>query len=914
MPEIKLPTFEKRQAWAHLVVGLFVALAALSGLQVWLRDAIVDARFKVATRPASGTVALIEIDPKSIEAIGHWPWRRTLHSDLLKQLGKSSVADIAFDVDFSSSSLPAEDAAFVEALRQAGSSVILPAFRQRFEAQADGSPLHVNRPLPQFLADSWLALVDIRPDRDGIARHYSYGDRVDGTFIPSMGAILAGRHQENGETFRIDFGILPSSIPRYSYIDVLRGVPTVLQALSNRKVVIAGTAAELGDRLNAPNGTILPGSIVLALAAETIIQERALATTSGFVSIAMVVGVILLMAFAWSRAHLGVRVAGLAAVALLGEISAIVLQASSSIVVDTSLLLSACFAYLVVAMFDEIGLRGILRLVAERRFQRITMSLRDGLVCADDMGRITFWNPAASDIFGYEAGQAIGRPFWFLLDMDDTAATERFELTAIPSEQLRHANGYVVELGGRRVTGDRFDLECSLSAWDTPGGVQYGAVLRDISQRKRQQARIRFLAECDVLTGLPNRNSLLAELERQQARPTALLLVGIDRFGQINHLHGASFADALLVAVASRLTALATSIDFVARLSDGEFAVLAPTDRAEAFGRRIIVDFQNTAVGLGARSHRVAMAVGCAEGLTAEHPEEWLGNAQFALASARSALISEPVGFTPSMRLAIVVREALELELRKALARNEFELFYQPQVDLRSGKVVGAEALIRWRHPQRGYVSPGEFMPVVNATSLAEGVSAWVMETAFLQAAIWYRAGHPVRIGINLSQCQFSAGDLVTEVKALLAVSQVPPELIELEVTEDIVLENFQKTNAIFIDLRAQSIKMAFDDFGTGYGSLTYLKKFSLDTIKIDQTFVKSLTPGSDDAAIVSATIELGHSLGLSVIAEGIEDDATARFLHDLGCDEGQGYHFGRPVSSTEFEKRFFASPGSVAA
>lgn len=914
MRAFSLPAFAPRHTRAHLLVAGIVALAATAGLQTWLCDAMVDTRFRAVTRPASGSVALIEIDPKSIDAIGHWPWSRVLHGDLLGQLAKAGVADIAFDVDFSSPSNAAADATFAEALRQAGGSVVLPAFRQRSGSQSDGAVLQVNRPLPQFLTESWPALVDVRPDRDGVTRRYTYGDTIDGAFIPSMGALLAGRQDETGRAFRIDFGIVPASIPRFSYVDVIHGEPSVLRALNGRKVIVAGTAAELGDRLNVPNGVILPGSVVLALAAESVIQGRTFAATSNAASIALAVGVILLMAFAWSRSRLGTRVAGLAALALSGEAAALVLQAKSTIILDTSLLLLVCSAYALATLLDEIDLRGIMRLVAERRFQRITLSLNDGLICTDDTGRITFWNPAASAIFGYGAGVAIGRPFGFLLDTDTATDTAQFDFAAIPPERLRLGSGHVVELTGRRSSGDRFDLEVSLSAWDAPGGVQYGAVLRDISQRKKEQAHIRFLAECDVLTGLPNRNSLLARLQRGPSPTTTLLLIGIGRFGQINQLHGASFADALVVAAARRLTLLTTSTDFIARLSDGEFAVLTSSDQAYALGRRIIADFRHDTVRVEARVFRIAVAIGCAQATSATHVEECLGNAQFALAAARSAMQAEPVPFAQSMRQVIEAREALEAELRQALSRGEFELFYQPQVDFRSRKVIGAEALIRWRHPERGYVSPGEFMPVVNATSLAEAVSAWVMETAFRQAADWYRAGHSVRVGINLSQCQFSAGDLVTEVETLLALTHVPPDLIELEVTEDIILDNASKTNAVFATLRSRGIKMAFDDFGTGYGSLTYLKTFSLDTIKIDQTFVRDLTLGTDDAAIVEATIALGHSLGLSVIAEGIETEATLSILRELGCDEGQGYYFGKPLPASNFGMSFLICAGEEAA
>ncbi|WP_284317271.1 EAL domain-containing protein [Methylobacterium gnaphalii] len=889
-----------------------VALVLVSSLHVWLREALFDARFKLITRPASGSLALIEIDPKSIDAIGHWPWRRRLHADLVRKLDQAGVADIAFDVDFSAPSTPEDDEAFSTALQEAGGSVILPAFRQHFEAQEAGSTIHINRPLPKFAENSWPALVDIRPDHDGIARRYTYGDRVDGAFIPSMGALMAGRQDENGRAYRIDYGIVPSTVPRVSFIDVLQGVPSTLGALRGKKVIVAGTAAELGDRLNVPNGVILPGSFVLALAAESVLQDRALMAASDAVSFALVLGVMLLMAVLWQRSRASRRIAALAVLGLATEAGAIALQATFPIALDTSLVLCACLAYALAATLDEIDLRGILRLVAEKRFQRLTLSLSDGMVCLDGGGRITFWNPAASSIFGYAEKDGIGRRFDLLLQ--PTSPADRFDLMAIPLDDLRQGKGYVVELKGRRQSGDVFDLECSLSAWDTPGGIQYGAILRDISLRKQQRERIRFLAECDVLTGLPNRNTLLSRLAEAMAEPATLVLVGVNQFGQINHLRGASFADALIVAIGRRLTALVGPADFTARLSDGEFAIIVAPERADLIGARIIEDFKKAAVATDKGHYRISVSIGAAECATARDSDEWLGNAQFALTAARAASKTEPVPFTLPMRQAIEVREALEIELRQALRRGEFELFYQPQIDLRSARVIGAEALIRWRHPERGYVSPGEFMPVVNTTSLAEEVSAWVMETAFLQTAKWFRAGHPIRVGINLSQCQFGTGDLVSQVDRLLARHEVPPHLIELEVTEDIILDNANNPTLTLSELRSRSIKLAFDDFGTGYGSLTYLKKFPLDTIKIDQTFVRNLSPGSDDAAIVRTTIDLGHALGLSVIAEGIEDEAAWHFLRDLGCDEGQGYFFGRPIPSETFEATFLASGTEHAA
>jgi EAL domain-containing protein (putative c-di-GMP-specific phosphodiesterase class I) len=266
------------------------------------------------------------------------------------------------------------------------------------------------------------------------------------------------------------------------------------------------------------------------------------------------------------------------------------------------------------------------------------------------------------------------------------------------------------------------------------------------------------------------------------------------------------------------------------------------------------------------------------------------------------------------MRAAIEGREAMESELRLALLRDEFELFYQPQIDLRGGTLVGAEALIRWHHPVRGILSPAEFMPVADTGPLSENVSAWILKAACRQAAAWQERGTPVRVGINLTQSQFTVGDLVDDVRRLLDQLALRPELVELEVTEDIILESSHAAQAILGSLRELGVKIAFDDFGTGYGSLTYLKAFPLDTIKIDQSFVRALSPGSDDAAIVRATIGLGHALGLKVIAEGIETEDVARMLALEGCDEGQGYLISRPLPVGAFEERFFGGSAEIAA
>jgi EAL domain-containing protein (putative c-di-GMP-specific phosphodiesterase class I) len=317
----------------------------------------------------------------------------------------------------------------------------------------------------------------------------------------------------------------------------------------------------------------------------------------------------------------------------------------------------------------------------------------------------------------------------------------------------------------------------------------------------------------------------------------------------------------------------------------------------------------------GTRQHRVKVSLGAAvypEG--GRNAGELLANSHLAFCRAKATRRGSYVIFENVIRQELEARLTLEAELVLAAERDEFELFYQPQVRLTDGGVFGAEALIRWRHPVRGLVSPAEFMPVVNTSSISDRIAAWVLETACRQARLWESSGHAVRVGVNLSPSQFQSTDLATAVAEILKSTGLTPSLLELEVTEDILLLDEESVLDTFRRIRALGVRIVFDDFGTGYASLSYLKKFPLDGLKIDRTFVFELLSDSGDAAIVGSTVALSRQLGLSVIAEGIENRATADLLISMGCEEGQGYFFGRPVPAQAFESQFLAVSQAVDA
>jgi len=903
----------------HVFVVVALAIVLLSGLHGALRNTLVDLRFTWEARQASGDIVVVAIDAPSIDKIGVWPWPRRLHADLLRRLESAGVRDVVFDIDFSTPSDPASDQAFAEALENAGGSVVLPTFRQ--PGAGNGSAIHINRPLKIFADHSWSAVVNVRVEPDGRVRRYLFGEMLDGRFLPSMGALLAGEHAKHREPFLIDFGIRATSIPKVSYIDVLRGDAATLAMLSDKKVVVGGTALELGDRFSIPNGGVVSGPRLQTLAAESILQNRVLHFTSDLVPLAGLGMIALIMMLSWRHLAAGLRVMILVAMAAVVEISAFLLQAQLPLILDTSLFHIAIAVYMAAIALDEIDFRGLLEKIAENRFQRIAMSLGDGLVCTDQNRLVTVWNPGAEAIFGYEPSEMIGRPFDVICaNREDIATASICEDVCIRS---RLPGGVVMEFDGRRKSGEVFPVEACFSGWQGADGYQYGAVLRDISVRKREAERIRYLAEYDPLTGLANRNTLhdgLAALisAAQKQDHVALLVIGLDAFQQINDMLGHASGDLVLRAVTERLKAEVGGAAIMSRLSGDEFAVAVSSggsnETVAQLSERIAIAFHAPLV-VGTRQHRVRVSIGAAVyPADARTADELLANSHLAFCRAKATRRGSYVMFESTIRQELEARLMLEAELVRAVEQNEFELFYQPQVRLTDGYLTGAEALIRWRHPVRGLVSPAEFMPVANSSSISDRIAGWVLETACRQAAMWERSGHAVRVAVNLSPSQFQSGDLASSVAEILQSTGLTPSLLELEVTEDILLLDETRVLDIFERIQELGVHIAFDDFGTGYASLSYLKRFPLDVLKIDRSFVLELLAGSGDAAIVNSIVSLGRQLGLSVVAEGIENRVTADLLLSMGCEQGQGYFFGRPMPAQSFESQFLSEAKTGAA
>lgn len=538
---------------------------------------------------------------------------------------------------------------------------------------------------------------------------------------------------------------------------------------------------------------------------------------------------------------------------------------------------------------------------------QMATAISDAILCANGDSTITFWNPGAEKLFGYARAEAIGRPLEIVIPGQLWAAHKDAIARARQGSEPKLV-GRPVEATGRRKDGSEVPVELSIAVWPEDGDFVTGAILRDISERRRTEERFKELAHFDQLTGLPNRLLFQERLAAAGAEGSAatLLLLDLDRFKDVNDTLGHQAGDLLLAEVAERLQGLVQPQDTVARLGADEFAVLLSDcgdprlagEKAaailEAFSEPFRIDRSLFHIGT---SIGVALCPGLCRGV-----DELMAGADLALRLAKSQGGGRYEFFQPTLREQVTARHSLEAELRRAFDNGELQLYYQPQVRLSDGVIEGAEALLRWQHPERGLLSPGVFMPVLETMSLAAAVGEWTLETGCGLAAGLARAGLPgIRLGVNLFAAQFRAGNLVASVIRSLEQSGLHPADLELEITENIVLGHDDAMIGPLRELRVLGVGLAFDDYGTGYASLSMLKRFPITRLKIDREFIRDLVTDADDAAIVRAVLALGRSLGFEVIAEGIETPEQAAFLAAHGCEEGQGYYFGKPMPGDEF-------------
>ncbi|MEW6163703.1 MAG: EAL domain-containing protein [Pseudomonadota bacterium] len=532
----------------------------------------------------------------------------------------------------------------------------------------------------------------------------------------------------------------------------------------------------------------------------------------------------------------------------------------------------------------------------------------EAIVITDANGVIKRVNPAFTATTGYAPEQALGRTPRLLKSGRHDA---RFYAAMWDAMQTHgHWEG---EIWNRRSDGEIFPVWQTISAVRDAEGeiVEFVSLFIDITQRKRSEDEIAYRANYDALTGLPNRNLLVERLgqamkqARRENSRVAVMFIDLDFFKQVNDTLGHAFGDRLLQAVAERMRQCVRETDTIARQGGDEFVVLLAdiedTAAASLVGDKIVA---RMAVPFLLDDHEIH--IGASVGITL-YPDDGADietlfrNADLAMYRAKEAGRNNAQFFEMAMTTAAVERRELEADLRGALAREEFALQYQPVIELASGRIIGAEALLRWRHPLRGLVGPDRFVPLAEETGLIRDIGAWAFATGCRQLAAWQAAGHALTLAINVSVRQLPEALSVAHILATLERHGLAPRQIVLEITEGVLLADSPAVQEWFVAAGRAGLQLAIDDFGTGYSSLAYLKRFPVHHVKIDKAFVNDMATDPADRALVEAILAMAHSLGLTVVAEGVETAEQAGLLQARACEFAQGYLFGRPVDAAEF-------------
>jgi diguanylate cyclase (GGDEF)-like protein/PAS domain S-box-containing protein len=546
----------------------------------------------------------------------------------------------------------------------------------------------------------------------------------------------------------------------------------------------------------------------------------------------------------------------------------------------------------------------------EARFRALVQNSFDIITIHDSNGMTIYESPAASRILGYPPGTLIGKtPFETLHPKDVARAREAFE-ALIKGEvsvapvlmRFRHADGSWIHL---EALGNNL--------LEHPGIRGIVLTSRDVTERKRAEERVQYLANYDVLTGLPNRflmqdrlTQVIAHAHRNRLR-VALMHIDLDRFKVVNETLGHYVGDALLKQAAERVRKATREADTVARVGGDEFTIVLPNVtslQALSAAAEVMLDDLSRPFPSEGQELFVSASVGISlYPDDASSVDELIKHADAAMSSAKHLGRNNFQFFTAGMNQEVQDRMMIEAGLRTAIQRDELSLVFQPKIDLATRRIFGAEALLRWKHPKLGMIPPSRFVPVAEEAGLVGQIGEWVLHAACRQIRQWQDAGYSLQVAVNVSARQFQEYDLAELVMDIMRDTGALAENLEIELTESAVMNDAESSIVTLERLAALGVQIAIDDFGTGYSSLSYLKRLPLDLLKIDQSFVRDISSDPNDAAIVRAIITLARSLGIKVIAEGVENEAQLAFLNAYGCQYAQGYLFGRPLTAVQMVK-----------
>lgn len=905
--------------------GLMAVLAVIAslyhvGLLLPLHHGISEQRMASAPRDASGQVVYIAIDKRSLDAVGVWPWPRSIHAKAIERLMAADVTDIAFDVDFSTPSREAEDVRLAEALETAGGSVILPTFLQPASVDPSDGNLVQSRPISRFADHAWVASVNVIPDIDGVVRTYMSGNLVEGQLVPSIGTMLSHRTEYDASSFAVDFSIDPRTVPTYSYADLLSGA-LGREELAGKSILIGAQALELHDQMVVPVRGVISGPMLQLIAAETLLQDRVLASLNDVQLYLLIVGVALVAMFAWRSTRLRHQLLFLLVIALFVEAVAFYLFSAHAIMLMSAPVLTVLVGAAIAHTAADADFKAwLVRLARQdkRNTQRILTQVfadsSDAILVIDEDGDIIEINNRFRLLFNIpeEIGVHIGD--------DGNLPAEINKLSVQAFDQARRNSTVSSQTGIVRIgAGDNAKFidysitPSKLSELSEQRSAEARERLficitaRDVTVEREQRVELERLSRQDSLTGAERRlefsRNLQSQIDEQSGagETTRILGLGLRRLKILNASLGREVGDGLLKSVVKRLQTLDMRIAGVARLDGDVFAMRLAgplsdeeiAELCEKIRRELSLPFD-----LADQKLRIQCYLGTA-GSDVQRPRNanrLINDLEASLEAARKNGGSLAT-FDPELEKRQQRARLIERVMDSALENDEFEVCYQPQVKAATGVPVGAEALVRWHHHDLGQIPPGQFIEIAEATGRIEALGRFVLTRACIDAASW---PEDIQVSVNVSAVQFSSGSLVENVKHALRLSGLAPHRLDLEITESCFMSSTDELILQLKELKALGLSISLDDFGTGYSSFAYFGVFPVDKIKLDQAFVRDVQTSAVNRTILKSVQILADGMGVTLLCEGVETEEERQAVLELGCEEIQGYLFGKPQPASE--------------
>jgi diguanylate cyclase (GGDEF)-like protein/PAS domain S-box-containing protein len=949
---VDMISYQKRSVLETILLGVVLLIITLSLLYTRslapANRLIYDAFIRLDTHAPSDDIVIIAVDEKSILSLGRWPWSRRYHAELINRLGEAEVKAIGLSIIFSEpdTAHPEDDRLLEQAIRNNG-KVILPVISHSMLYRDSASE---TVPIPRFIeASASLGHVDIELDGDGIARSVflqvhsanmtwsSFGLAVK-QFVDGVHTELTPENLDNNQQLYsnwikrkrmlIPYVGSPGTIKHVSYIDVLEGLVEP-GFLKDKYVVVGVTAAGLGSYLATPvsqGGNLMSGVEVNANILSAVNSASGISLMPRQWAFLLAGLLTLLPVFVYPALTPRIALcAMLTLVALTLVVSYLLLSKYRFWFPAAPVLLTVAFSY---PLWSWRRLESAGRSMFEHKQQSdVTLeSIGDAVITTDRQGFSEYLNPAALQLTHTTDEQAIGKHVSELLSPADTCSgncLDNLIERCIRENTIQRLPNDTVVINTQR---KELAIHGTIAPIHNDSGKPRGAVvaISDVTELRDLMREMEHQANHDVLTGLPNRVLLRDRLERAivRARRTesqvVILFIDLDGFKTVNDALGHFAGDKLLKAVSARLRATAREEDTIARIGGDEFVILLEkintTDQIETVTQKIIAIFEEHFV-----VDRHELFVGASIGVSVfpkdgEDHETLLNNADTAMYRAKAGGRNTVCYFGHEMSSQALKRLVMEQELRRAISQGDLVLHYQPVISLVTGEMTGVEALVRWQHPERGLIQPGEFIPLAEDTGLIVPLGEWVMNTACQQAKDWKvdEGSSAFRMAVNLSPRQFLQPGFPALIARILEKTELPAEYLEFEITENHIMQDIVAATKTMEILADMGIGLSIDDFGTGYSSLSYLSQFPIARLKIDRSFVQDINSESDKSAIALAVIAMAHSMNLSVVAEGVEKREQLAFLQDKQCDEIQGFYFCKPIQASQLQK--FQAEFSIAS